>query len=805
MLNFTDLRYGFRQLRNRPGFTAITILTLALGIGANTAIFSVVKGVLFETAPFDRAENLVWIGEHSEQVPSMSVAYPNFIDWRESTGSFEALAAHRYHSFNLTGLDRPEQLLAVYASPSLFSDVLRVEPFLGRGFSAEEDRPGQGAVTVVTHSFWQRRLGGDEDAIGRRISLDGESYEVIGVMPPGFVYPLYTDRIQLWLPIGHIAGESWMQERSNHPGIYVTARLNEGVTFDQAHDEMKSLAASLAETHPETNTGNGISMHPLRDFVVRDMQPAILVLSGAVFLVLLIACVNVANLLLVRGSSRAKEIAVRSALGAGHWRVARQLLTESVLLAVLGGLAGILVAYGSLRLLLNSIDRDALPVVGSIELDAGALAFTFVLSILTGIFFGAAPAVQAVRRDQVESLKDGSKGSEGGHRQRLRSVLVAAQIALALVLVAGSLLFLQSFSNLIQADAGFDPEAVLTFDITLSDVELPEEAQQTAFLEAFLARIRALPQVESASTTLPLLGGWQTSIRIEGRPEPERGKGISVDITRVGTDYFEVMGVDLQKGRRFDDRDRADSLPVAMVDRSFVDTHLAGEDPLGKRIRFSGEQDPWLEIVGVVDHVKNYGVAQDSRTEVYLPAAQDPVGMATFVLKTRVDDRQALMASVESELSGLSAGQPLANPRLLTDIVGETVLADRVLASLLSVFGALAMLLAALGIYGVMAFHVTERKQEIGIRMALGASSSQVLRWIGFQGLRLVAAGVMVGMVGVFWGAPLLGAQLFGVEPRDPVTLTVLPLMLMAVAVLACIGPLSRAGRVEPIVALRHE
>ena len=805
MPDLQDLRFGLRQLINRPGFTLITVLTLALGIGANTAIFSVVKGVLFETAPYDEVENLVWIGEHSEQIPNMSVAYPNFKDWRERNRSFESMAAHRYQLLNLTGQERPEQLWAVYASASLFPDVLRVDPVLGRTFSAEEDQPGQGAVAVVTHSFWQRRLGSDEQAVGRQITLDGLPYTVIGVMPPGFVYPLYTDRVQVFLPIGHISGESWMDSRDNHPGIYVTARMKEEVTFDQAQDDMIALAASLADEYPDSNTGNSVAMSPLREFVVQHMRPAVLVLSGAVFLVLLIACVNVANLLLVRGTSRAQEIAVRSALGAGHWRVTRQLLTESVMLSLLGGLAGIVVAFAGVRLLLASTDPDALPVVGSIELDTGALVFTLLLSLITGILFGAAPAIQAVRRDQVSSLKEGSKGSEGGQRHRLRSVLVAAQVALALVLVAGALLFLRSFSNLVEADPGFDVEGVLAFDVALSDTEFPEAADQSAFFEAFLARIRALPQVEMASTTLPLFGGWQTSVRIEGQPEPKPGEGTSVDIARVSSDFFEVVGIDLQKGRTFDSRDHRDSLPVAIVDRTFVDTFFPDEDPLGKRLRLGGEEDPWLEIVGVVDHVKNYGVANDSRMEVYAPESQDPIGSTSFVLRAKVDNPMALMPVIEEELAKLSGTQPLANPRMVSDQMGQSMLADRVLAGMLSIFGTVAMLLAALGIYGMMAFHVNQRRQEIGIRMALGASSSQVLRWISLQGIRLVTSGVLVGMVGVFWGAPLLRSQLFHVEPRDPVTLIVLPLLLLTVSLVACIGPLSRAGRVEPVVALRHE
>ena len=810
MSDFTgDLKIAFRQLLGRPGWAALIVGTLALGVGANTAIFSVFKGVLYGTAPFEEVERLVWMGEDSEQVPGMSVAYPNFVDWRERNRSFEAMAAHRVQLHNVTGLEKPEQVFAVYASASLFDEVLRVRPVLGRTPTAQEDQPGRGAVVVLSYGFWQRQMGGRDDAVGSTIQLDGLPYEVIGVMPPRFMYPLWSDSFQMWLPLGHLAAESWIDTRGNHPGIYVTGRLAEGVGFEAAKAEMEGLAAALAEEYPETNAGHGVTFHSLRDFAIRDLRPAVLVLSAAVGLVLLIACVNVANLLLARGSVRVQEIAVRSALGAGKWRVLRQLLTESLLLAILGGAAGWLVAFGGLGWLTRAIDWSLLPAIGSIELDSAALGFTLVVSIATGILFGLAPALQAVRLDLVGALKEGSKGSEGGARQRVRSVLVVAQVALALVLLVGAALFLSSFRNLIGADSGFDPEGVLTFGITLPEAEMPEDAEQLAFFESFLDRVRGLPGVESAAVTLPLLGGWQTQIIAEGQPKPPPGEGISVDITRVSDGYFEAMGVRLLAGRWIDERDRAGAQEVVVVDQTLADQFFPGQDPLGKQLKLGGdpadEEEPWLTIVGVVAHVKNYGVDQDSRIELYRPFAQDPYRQASVVVKTPLAAPQQLLGPIEAELASLDGSIPLARARTLEEWLGSQYFAGRILAQLLGTFALLAVGLAALGIYGVMAFHVARCQREIGIRMALGAATAQILSLVAGRGLRLVGAGVLLGLWGVYLAGPLVASQLFEVEPRDPATLVSVPLLLLAIALLACVGPLRKARGVEPVEALRHE
>ena len=804
-----DLHFGLRQLAKRPGLTLITVLTLALGIGANTAIFSVVKGVLFETAPFDEAERLVWIGEESPQISNMSVAYPNFLDWQGRTPAFEALAAHRFQSLNLTGLERPEQLFTVQTSATLFRDVLRVEPFLGRLFDAEHDRPGEGQVVVVSYDFWNSRLGGEKGAIGRTLSLDGDPYEVIGVMPQGFFYPLSSDRISAWTPIGHLADQPMLTNRGNHPGIYVTGRLADGFSFDQGRDQLVGVAAGLAAEFPETNTDHTVTVRPLREYVVRNMRPAVMTLAVAVLLVLLLACVNVANLLTMRGAARAREISVRSALGARRRHLLQQLLAESCLLSLVGGLFGIVLAFGGLHLLRGAIDQRALPVTGDIDIDVTVLLFTLTLSLATGLLFGIAPALHAMRLDLVSGLKEGSKTSGGPGRQRFKSALVVAQVALAMVLLIGAALFIRSFNQLTDADPGFDDGGIVTFVVSLPEQDYPDDDQVIAFFDTFLDEMRAVPGVEKAAFSLPVLGGWQQSFVVEGQPKPAPGERQSTDYARVSPGFFATMGIDLQRGRVIDERDSRESEPVIVIDRTFADTLFPGADPIGKQVKLStdpaDEGRPWRTVVGVVDHVKNYGMARASRVEVYIPHAQRPSSRATFLYKSSLDDPLSLMPAIEERLQRLDKDQPAAFVRPLAEITGLWTLANRILAGMLSVFGVLAVCLAALGIYGVISFQVGERSREIAVRMAMGAGRGRILGLIAGSGARLVGLGVAVGLILALFGGPLLESQLYGVNARDVGTFILVPLLLFAAALLACLGPILRAGRIEPVQTLRHE
>ncbi|MCP4659088.1 MAG: ABC transporter permease [bacterium] len=801
-----DFRYGLRLLAQRPGFTFVVVLTLALGIGANTAIFSMVKGLLYDIVPFDEPETLMYLTEKSKQFPTgMSVSYPNFLDWRERNRGFEAMAAHRYDDCNLTGVDRPELVEVLHTSASLFS-LLRVEPMVGRSFTAEEDEVGGPRVLVISHGFWQRRLGGRDDAVGTILSLDGEPWEVIGVMPPEFTYPIFGQVVDMWQPIGHFA-KGWREQRGNHPGIRVTARLAPGMTHEQARADMERIAAELEAEYPDSNTGSGVNVTVLKDNIVRDMRPGLMVLSGSVLLVLLVACVNVANLLLARGAARGQEMAVRGALGAGRWRLARQLLCEGVLLSLAGGAVGLLVAEAGLRVLLATIDRGAVPIARLIGIDGRVLAFTLVVSVATGLLFGMAPVLQSLRSNLVDALKDAVKGSAGLDRRRLRGALVVGEIALALVLLLGAMLFLQTFYRLTVADPGFDPHGVVSFDVTLPEAAYPEKAQRAAFFEQLLERLEALPGVTSAATTLPLLGGWQNSVIAEGQEPPAPGEQLSSEIYRVSPGLFDTLGLRLVRGRLLDEHDREGGKPVAVIDQLYADTFWPGEDPIGRRSKFGTDpanDQPWFEVVGVVNHVKSYGVNEDSRMQLYLPSHQARFPFATVLIKTASDPRQ-LMPLLGDEVLAVDANQPITRLETLEAMMARRVIGERVVAGFLVAFAGLALVLAAVGIYGVTAYSVTQRHREIGIRMALGARSADVLRLVMAQGLWLVVLGVTFGLALAIPATSLIAGQLYGVGPRDPVTLIGVPLVLALVAVVACALPARRASRVEPVVALHYE
>lgn len=815
-----DLRFGFRSLINRPGFAAVAILTLALGVGVNAAIFSLVNGVLLRPLPFERSEQLVHVLESSPpQFPFMSVSYPNYLDWRQRNSTFSEVAAHRFIDLNLTAMGSPELMRVSQVSANLFA-MLRAQPALGRGFTAEEDRPGGAKVAVLSDGLWQDRFGGEPSAIGQNLMLDGEPYEVIGVMPPGFSYPLSSAPPRLWLPIGHFAAD-WLESRGNHPGIQVTARLADGKSLAQGVADLESIAAALEAEYPDSNTGNTIAAAKLQDRMTRRIKPALLVLSGAVLLVMLIACVNVANLLLVRAAGRGREMAIRKAIGAGQLSLLRQLLTESVLLAMIGGIAGIGLAFAVLKLMLATLDLD-LPAYSSVAIDGRVLLFTFVCASATGLLFGLAPALHTLGWGAASQLRDGGRTTVGSRGRRLRSSLVVVEIALALVLLIGSGLFLRSFGELLAADPGFDPQGVLTVELSLSEQARPEAEQQAAFFAQALERIRALPGVVAASHTLPLLGGWQSSINVEGQPVRQPGEGISPEVFRVDPEIFDALGLELLSGRTLSTADRADATRVAVIDQLFADTIWPGLDPIGRRFLFGrpdeerrvrdeqGQErvvpleERWLEVVGVVAHVKSYGVDEDSRLQTYLPAAQEIYPFTTLVIRTQ-GDPYALRTAIEREILALDPNQPIGAVESLADRVGSNYAPTRLAAVLLAAFALLATLLAAIGIYGVMAYAASQRRQEIGIRMALGAEPGSVVGLLVGQGMRLTAIGLGCGLAVVLLLGPAIGDQLFAVSPREPDILGAFPLLLAFIALLACAVPASLAARANLVAALREE
>ena len=806
-----DLRYGVRMLWKSPGFTVVTILALALGIGANSAIFSVVNSVLLRPLPYKTADRLVLLSEWSQQVPNMSVSYPNYQDWRDQSTVFEQLAAFRGGSYTLTGAGEPELLLSREVSASFFP-ALGVAPVLGRNFTPAEDKPGGDRAALISHGLWQQRFGARADIVGQPLTLNNRSYTVVGVLPQDFQWQAQVD---LFVPIG--LGADQMQDRDSHPGIYLVGLLRPGVTLAQARSEMTTITARLAQQYPKENTGNAFTLAGLQEFATQSIRPALLVLLAAVGFVLLIACANVANLLLARSATRAKEIAIRTALGAGRWRIIRQLLTESLLLSLAGGVLALLIAKWGIDALVALLPTGLPPLLLlHVGLDTRVLLFTFVVSVFTGLLFGLAPAIQISRSNLNEALKEGGRtGGTGAHRNYVRSLLVVAEVALSLLLLVGAGLLMKSFLNLQQADIGFNPDRLLTMRVSLPEARYKENAQTEQFFRALLQRVQALPGVQTAALTrgLPMNGGIESGVTIEGQEIANVQDTVVAVNLSVSPEYFRTMEIPLLQGRYFTEQDRTDAPMVAIIDEQMAARFFPKGDALGKRVKLGGAPSPfpWMQIVGVVKHVRHYGPDEQPRVELYRPYFQLPnvpeaqFGRSLAIAVRTTGEPTSLTAAVRNAVREIDKDQAVSNVQTMSQVVTSAVASQKFATWLLAVFAAAALLLAALGLYGVMAYSVTQRTHEIGIRMALGAARRDVLRLIVGQGMRLTLVGLGVGLVGAFLTTRLMKTLLFGVSAADPLTYGVVALLLALVALLACLIPARRATRVDPMIALRYE
>ncbi len=802
-----DIRYGVRVLRKSPGFATAALLTLALGIGANTAIFSIVYGTLLRPLPYQDSSGLVILNETTPKVGSVSVSYLNFLDWRAQTRTFSQMAAVHSLEFSLAGAGEPENVTGLAVS-SDFLSLLGVRPIIGRDFSQSEDQAGTAPIVLLSYPIWQSHFGGDVNAIGRAIALNGGSFTVVGVLPPGF---RWLDKVDVIEPAGVWIAKDGERvvNRSERDDTVVVGRMAPGFTHRQARAEMEGIAARLAVAYPGANNQYSVEMRGIRDVLVGDIRTAVLVLFAAVFLVLLIACANVANLFLMRGAARGREMALRVAVGASRLRLVRQVLAESFVMAGLGGMLGLAVGAAVITALKKFTPGDMMSGV-TLGLNAGAFVFLGAAVVLCTFLFGLAPAAHSSRPDLQAELKEGVRASAGSGPGRLRNILATSEVALALILLVAAGLMIQSLYRLLSVDPGFHADKVLTLRVSLRTEQYAKEAPVRNFWQSVLERVRTLPGVKSAAIGggVPFTGEHsRADITIEGMAIPAPGSFPHPDVHLASAGYSETLGVQLLAGRSFKDSDDENAPRVGMINAQIARHYFTGQDPIGKRFMFghAGKDAPkWITIIGVLGDTRLYGLADASRLEVYVPFRQYPSSEMTLMVKSATDP-SLLTNSIRGAIASVDRAQPVFNIASVKQLIDNSVSTRRLALVLLGQFGLLALILAGIGIYGVIAYSVAQRTHEIGIRLALGADHAGVLRLVFAQGAKIAAAGIAIGVVASLGLSTLMRSLLFSVGARDPFTLVGVSVVLALAAMAACYIPARRALRVDPVVALRHE
>jgi len=801
-----DLKFAFRGLFKRPGFVAVAVVTLALGIGGSTAIFTVVDAALLRGLPYKSPDRLVHLWEKTPQsaFSKREFSYPDYQDY-QNNNVFEGLAAYTGGRVLLSGDGEPESVGGPRVNANFFN-VLGVDPILGRTFQAGEDQQNGPRVVVLSYGLWQRRFGGDTGVIGKPLTINGDSYTVIGVLPASFQFALRAG--DLWLP--YQPTQNQLTRRFMH-GTNLIGRLKPGVTASQAQSDLSVIAGRIEQEHNQSHAGTTVRIVPLQEEVIGTVRPILLVLLAAVGFVLLIACANVASLLLTRSLARQKEVAIRSALGASRWRVVRQLLTESIVLSLLGGAAGLLIAYWGVPALVAALPQNqlnAMPFLKTLGLDSSILAFSFALSLVTGLVFGLAPALQSSRLDLNEVLKEGGRNMAAGAGHRLRSAMVVTEIALAVVLLVGAGLMMKSLLRLLQTNVGFKTENLLTMTMVLPPTKYTQANQLINFSDQIQERVRSLPGVSNSGTVdvLPLNGGNTTRFYIDGDPVPAPGQEIESNIRVVSDTYFQTLGVPLIAGRMFDQRDMPDKPVVVLIGKTIADRLFAGRDPVGRKIRYNSIQLDPVEIVGVVGDVKITGLDEEVRPVLYYSYRQSAGPFANLVVRSD-GDPVALTASVRNEIRNLEPDAAILNVNTMDQMIGQTPASfmRRFPALLISIFALVALLLASIGIYGVVSYSVSQQTHYIGVRMALGASPANILKMVLKQGLVLALLGVGIGVLAALLLMRLLRTLLFEVSTNDVTTFTLVAGALFVVALVACYLPARRATKVDPLVALRYE